>query len=119
MSLTPAQIAEGKRMRAQTPPAPWAVITAQLKCGHFKIKAAIVPGYREEHAEGVWRRRNGLVVKRRPADTISRQEGNSPSIPHEVLADRDRRLALAPASLTAAICGDPAPGHSALDRKRA
>ncbi len=37
----------------------------------------------------------------------------------EAIEERDRRLALAPASLTAAFCGDPLPGYSALDRARA
>lgn len=39
-------------------------------------------------------------------------------IPESVLADRDRR-ALAGRDLTSVLCGDPAPGQSALDRKRA
>lgn len=39
-------------------------------------------------------------------------------IPADVLADRDRRAALEPVSITAAVCGDPPPGRSALDQKR-
>lgn len=38
-------------------------------------------------------------------------------IPPEVLADRDRRLSLAPRSLVARVCGDPLPGYSALERR--
>lgn len=37
-------------------------------------------------------------------------------VPQDVLADRDRRLTLSHRSLTAAFCGDPLPGQSALDR---
>ena len=33
------------------------------------------------------------------------------------LNERDRRALLRPRSLTAAICGDPLPGYSALDRR--
>jgi hypothetical protein len=40
------------------------------------------------------------------------------SVPVDVWIERSRRLA-APRSLTASIMGDPAPGYSALDRKRA
>jgi hypothetical protein len=40
-------------------------------------------------------------------------------IPASVLADRDARLALSPRDLTAAIAGDPLPGMSALERKKA
>jgi len=36
----------------------------------------------------------------------------------ELLAARDARAMLAPRSLTALICGDPLPGHSALERRR-
>jgi hypothetical protein len=37
--------------------------------------------------------------------------------PPEVLADRDARASLLPASPTQALCGDPLPGYSALDRR--
>lgn len=37
-------------------------------------------------------------------------------VPPEAIADRDRRIK-APRSLTALLCGDPAPGQSALDRR--
>jgi hypothetical protein len=36
-------------------------------------------------------------------------------VPPEVLADRDRRMSLAPRSIVAAIAGDPLPGYSALE----
>jgi len=39
-------------------------------------------------------------------------------VPDEVLAERDRRQALEPINLTAAFCGDPLPGYSALDRRQ-
>lgn len=40
------------------------------------------------------------------------------AVPREALADRDRRMALEHASLTAALLGDPLPGRSALDKRR-
>lgn len=40
------------------------------------------------------------------------------AIPPEVIADSVRRSD-APRSLTAMLCGDPPPGYSALDRRRA
>lgn len=36
-------------------------------------------------------------------------------VPEDRIADRDRRRALSPASITAALLGDPLPGRSALD----
>jgi len=32
-------------------------------------------------------------------------------VPHDVLAEREQRLSLSPQSLTAALLGDPPPGH--------
>jgi hypothetical protein len=47
-------------------------------------------------------------------------------VPHEVLVEREKRMALAPPSLTAALLGDPLPGHreyldslAAANRRRA
>jgi len=37
-------------------------------------------------------------------------------IPADVLAERTRRIELSHASVTAALCGDPLPGYSALDK---
>lgn len=37
----------------------------------------------------------------------------------EIFIERNRRLSLAPKSLTAAFFGDPLPGYSALDRRAA
>jgi len=48
-----------------------------------------------------------------------RGEGRVPpklEIPPSVLADRDRRLHLRPRDVSAALCGDPLPGRSALER---
>lgn len=39
------------------------------------------------------------------------------SIPAEVIADRDRRMALERSTVTATCCGDPLPGYSALDQR--
>ena len=47
-----------------------------------------------------------------PAEPIRAVE-----IPIEVIAERERRLALQPRDLSAALCGDPLPGYSALERR--
>lgn len=39
-------------------------------------------------------------------------------VPENVLADREARLSLRPASRTAELMGDPLPGRSALDKRR-
>lgn len=38
--------------------------------------------------------------------------------PPQVFEDRNKRYAIAPRDLTASFCGDPLPGHSALDRRQ-
>lgn len=43
--------------------------------------------------------------------------GHSPTVPAECMEERERALA-APMSLTALLMGDPAPGRSALDKRR-
>jgi hypothetical protein len=45
------------------------------------------------------------------------EEPKKLNIPHDVLADRERRLSTPPRSLTAALLGDPLPGRSALDKR--
>ena len=40
-----------------------------------------------------------------------------PSIPKEVLVERDRRMSRTPRTLTAALMKDPLPGYSALERR--
>lgn len=37
----------------------------------------------------------------------------------DMLRERDKRVAIPPRDLTAALCGDPLPGFSALDRRGA
>jgi len=58
----------------------------------------------------------GLHVS--PAEHRSVYAASVHSIPEAVLAERDARLALDPRDLTAAFCGDPLPGYSALERGR-
>lgn len=51
------------------------------------------------------------------ARTFFAPAGERPS--DDMLAARDRRLAIPARDLTAALMGDPLPGQSALDRRRA
>lgn len=69
-----------------------------------------------------------LSVRGRTFDATSRRSfhvasvGSAGSIlvvPDRVIAERDRARDLEPRDLTAALCGDPLPGRSALDRRRA
>jgi hypothetical protein len=55
-------------------------------------------------------------VKRADVRVRTEVRAVTPKIPACVIADAVRR-ATAPRSLTADVCGDPAPGQSALDRR--
>lgn len=90
-----------------------------------------MPSYKETIGEQLKRARLGPTFVRRgmlpkcapkpmrPRDEVAIAEGpiigagNTGSIqpPAEVLLERDRRLSLAPRSLTAALQGDPEPGR--------
>lgn len=54
----------------------------------------------------------------RPRSYGTDPDTSRPLVTPEALADRDYRLSLAPRDLTAAFCGDPLPGYSALERGR-
>ena len=51
--------------------------------------------------------------------TLFPVDGNHVTVPESAQADRERRYALHPRDLTAALVGDPLPGYSALDRRHA
>jgi len=61
------------------------------------------------------RRRYAQTYARRPEIDHVRMI----DVPPDALAERDRRAQVPPRDLTAAVCGDPLPGYSALDRRRA
>lgn len=79
--------------------------------GAFDISATAVQQKFKRERE---KQRNGSAIT---------QAGNNatladrPRITEAALADRDRRQTLGPRDLTAAFCGDPLPGYSALDRR--
>ena len=116
MSLTPFQIIEAAKMRARH--MSWALIGK-----HFHVRPrTVVYALHPERMQAVYQSRKRLRRLKKKVDIIGNDPGNSVrdsiSIPRDVLFDRDRRMELAPCSLTAALLGDPLPGRSALDRRR-
>lgn len=126
MSLAPEQIKEAEQLRSLNPPWGWDRIATHLCISRFVLRCEIDPRYRVKMALNVRvvrARRQGRICRRPPAADLPKITPRSafgaehaPSIPQHVLMDRDRRLSMAPRSLTAALCGDPAPGRSALDK---
>ena len=90
----------------------------------WQLRCAMDPTYRERKNERSRQWRTGGVFKRatRPPRAPREKVGSghvatSVTVPQQVLFERERAL-LAPRTLTAAICGDPVPGRSALGRRR-
>lgn len=52
-------------------------------------------------------------------DLAAKNVEDDEDVPLDVLADREHRLGLMPRSIVAALAGDPLPGYSAWDRRRA
>ena len=70
------------------------------------------------HRASIYRqlRKPPMTEDKKPRDFVNCL-GAGITIPDEVLSDRDRRMDLSPRDLSAALCGDPLPGYSALDRR--
>jgi hypothetical protein len=110
----------------------WQRVKALLDRGHTIASVALMTGKSdlqirdklrwESMSEADREVRAAQIKARRKAEYV-------PSVPRgdysttasrpapELIADRDRRLAIS-RTITAAICGDPPFGYSALDRKR-
>lgn len=114
MTLTPFQLREACKMRARGES--WAAIGRFF---HVRPRTVIYALYPERIQAVYENRKRRRRLKK--ADRSSPDPGNSVRdkilIPREVLFDRDRRMAMAPRNLTAALLGDPLPGRSALDRR--
>lgn len=113
----------------------WEQIAARLGISAYAARGAVDPAYKQRRAEIVWQARERARERaKRPAQEREREQRKSilprrslipqdeiesrSTIPADVMADRERRMTLAPRSLSAAQFGDPLPGYSALDRRR-
>lgn len=106
--LTPAQIQEAEILRGHG--RGWDFLGERYGCNPETVKRALDPGYRAQRAAQISRNRhrgesNPMVATR------------AVEIPDAVLAEAATR-ANSRRSLTSLLCGDPAPGQSALDKKR-
>lgn len=134
MALTADQIEEVKRRRASKKPEPWEMIARDMGVPAFKLRCAIEPNFREYRLGAVKRYRARVRHQKSSTRSYPCAENNyrisQPSfnvvtpderinIPRHVLADREVRLGYVPATITAAICGDPEPWRSALATRQA
>ena len=111
VQLTDAQKIEALRLRAAGHG--WRAVSSALKIQQHSIRCAVQPGYQEyrtncdKRRRGQYRADNYSVGHR-----VERGTNWNMVIPPEVLADRDRRMAMWDKPL-----GDPLPGYSALDKR--
>ncbi len=80
-----------------------------------RIKYLDDPVFRERCIQNATRNRKKYEA-REPTDPSYLYVEPKPVIPEQLLLDARERL-LAARSITAMLCGDPAPGFSALDRR--
>lgn len=94
--------------------ATWRDLGAEFDCDYATVRRVIEPGYSEFRTRQISenRARSGTTRGLNPMVAQGKVE-----IPERVLLDRNRRHAAA-RSITSMLCGDPAPGQSALDKRR-
>jgi hypothetical protein len=91
----------------------WKGLGVAFDCDYATIRRVIEPGYSEFRARQIADTRGARLksLGQREAVVSVRKQ-----IPEYVLTDRERRQT-APQTLTSLLCGDPAPGQSALDKR--
>lgn len=108
--LTPDQINAAWKLRARN--VSWAKIGAEMGCVGRTVRDTLYPDRgqaRNEHRKKLRKAKRKAAGPR--ARRVVPEALYTLPIPHEVLAYRESRAALAPQSLTAALLGDPLPGH--------
>jgi len=124
MDLSPEQHALAQELLAEG--LSWTAIDCRLGVSKGRTRYVLDPLYREmRKARGQekyqqWLLRNGGGLHKR-ARRITRNSAGQCILgrpPDHVIAERDAAYG-ADRQLTAALCGDPLPGRSALDRRRA
>lgn len=110
LSLTSEQIEKAEQLRrtGRYKRLAWKKIAKEIGVPWRQLEAYFVPAVRQRIEDE--KRISQTLVSLHMRDT-------NMVIPREVLADRERRLSLAPSSLTALLCGDPLPGCSAIDKR--
>lgn len=110
--FTEAEVISARSMRGAG--RTWRELGSAFDCDYGTVRRAIEPGYREKRAGQIARVREGRFNSTGAREHVRAKHNFQ--IPEAVEADRDRRQT-APQSLTSLLCGDPAPGQSALDKR--
>jgi hypothetical protein len=110
--FTDDEVIRAKNMRLAG--STWKELGAAFDCDSETLRRVMEPGYAKRRGSQIaaWAYSRTFTKSIGPREPVSHRR----AIPDEVLADRDKR-SNAPRSLSALICGDPAPGQSALDKR--
>jgi len=117
-TLSDTEVAEARRLRSEG--MTWVALARKFGCASDTVKRALDPAFRQHRAEGIKaakaNRKQGVEMPRgRPTNFVI-SEGTA------VARDAARLMALIPKDtrpLTARLFGDPLPGRSALDQRKA
>jgi hypothetical protein len=91
-------------------------LTGRTKAAAFaRIKYLDNPGFRDRCIDNASRNRKRYEKRVYDPSTPHYVE-SGPHVPGHLLIDAERRL-MAPRTITAMLCGDPAPGFSALEKR--
>jgi hypothetical protein len=125
MSLTFGQQLEAQRLRAAKQS--WNQIAKAIGAKREAVRKALDKQYGDRQAylrrirDKAERERERDLRAMLPGSAAKNQEpGVKFTVPQDVLADRSRReqLKWQDRDMTAALCGDPLPGYSALDQRK-
>ncbi len=108
--FTEAEIIKARAMRLDG--YSWRDLATTFDCDYATVRRVIEPGYSAMRAQQIADARSDRYKSLGPREQIRPKS----IIPESILADRDRRSS-APRTMTALLCGDPAPGQSALDKR--
>jgi hypothetical protein len=105
----------------------WAALRRTKDASAARVKYVDDPAYRQKCLKRARQYNQPYVSQRRAAPTVAGETFNplptlygrsepSPAVPPSKFEEANRRMN-APRSITAWICGDPAPGFSMLDQR--
>lgn len=116
--FTDAELKHAKQLRLNG--TPWRDLAVEFDCDYQTVRRHIDPQFRNRRAEQIANARIRHVSsgrKLKPDFSSGNTADRRPAIPADVLAEWDHVKSATP-TLTALLCGDPAPGRSALDKLR-
>jgi transposase len=103
--MTKEQVKQAELMRCQN--MTWSAIGRHFGVSRMTVRNYVYPEHRKKEYTAHNAKRRREAKRAEHITRIQIEALHTFPIPHDVLADRDRRMAMQPRSLTAALMGDP------------